>query len=54
MRDDGAVLRFSGDTLSAVETINDAKTHMQARKILAGAKVTRVALDAVDYDFAFM
>lgn len=35
MREDGAVFRFTGERLSAVETINDAKTHIQARKRLA-------------------
>ena len=30
-----AVYRFAGDTLTAVETINDAKTHMEARRLLA-------------------
>ena len=52
VRDDGAVLRFSGRTLSAVETINNARTHMLARKILAGAPVTREELAAVNYDIA--
>jgi 3-phenylpropionate/trans-cinnamate dioxygenase ferredoxin reductase component len=33
------VLRFCGARLSAVETINDAKTHMKARKMLAGELV---------------
>lgn len=48
--DDGTVWRFAGDRLSAVETINNAKTHMQARKRLAGAPVTRAALTAAGFD----
>ncbi len=52
VRDDGAVMRFSGNILSAVETINNARTHMLARKILAGVPVTREELAAVNYDFA--
>lgn len=56
LRDDGAVFRFNGDLLSAVETINDAKTHMKARKCLAGLSsdqvVTREALQAADLDIA--
>ncbi len=50
VRDDGAVMRFSGNTLSAVETINNAKTHLLARKALGGARVTREELAAVNYD----
>lgn len=38
---DGAVFRFRGERLSAVETINDAKTHMKARRFLAGDALTR-------------
>jgi len=41
MRDDGAVFRFRGDFLCAVETVNDAKTHMKARRQLADGSVTR-------------
>ncbi len=52
VRDDGAVMRFADNTLSAVETINDAKTHLQARKVLAGAQVSREELAAVKYDIA--
>jgi len=51
-RADGAIFRFAGDRLSAVETVNNARTHMQARKALAGPDVSRDALAAVDYDFA--
>ena len=42
--EDGTVWRFAGDRLSAVETINNAKTHMQSRKRLAGGPVDRAAL----------
>ncbi len=52
VRDDGAVMRFSGSTLSAVETINNARTHLLARKALAGAQVTREDLVAVNFDLA--
>ncbi|MFZ3582871.1 NAD(P)/FAD-dependent oxidoreductase [Loktanella sp. DJP18] len=48
--DDGAVWRFAGDRLSAVETVNDARTHMQARKRLAGGPVDRTALVAARFD----
>ncbi|SDH95930.1 NAD(P)/FAD-dependent oxidoreductase [Alloyangia pacifica] len=37
--DDGAVLRFRGDRLTAVETINNAKIHMKARRLLGGDAV---------------
>ncbi|WP_010139379.1 NAD(P)/FAD-dependent oxidoreductase [Oceanicola sp. S124] len=49
--DSGAVLRFRGDRLSAVETVNDARTHMQARRLLAqGADATRDSLRERNYD----
>lgn len=54
-RDAGAVcvLRFRDDLLQAVETVNMAKEHMAARRLLVpGAPVTRDALRAVDYDLA--
>ena len=51
-RDDGAVMRFHGNTLSAVETVNDARTHLQARKAMAKAQVTRGELAAVNYDIS--
>lgn len=48
---DQTVLRFADGALSAVETINNAKVHMTARKLLAGpAPVTRDMLPARDYD----
>ncbi|RAI00209.1 pyridine nucleotide-disulfide oxidoreductase [Acuticoccus sediminis] len=51
LRGDGAVLRFDGDVLTAVETINDGRTHMQARRLMAGdAPLTRDALAPLDYD----
>ncbi|ORE92262.1 ferredoxin reductase [Stappia sp. 22II-S9-Z10] len=51
VREDGAVLRFDGDTLTAVETINDARTHMQARRLMAGdTPLTRPALEAKGWD----
>lgn len=49
-RGTGAVFRFAGDRLAAVETVNDARTHMQARRRLAAGPVTRAALDAAGYD----
>ncbi|UOM35276.1 NAD(P)/FAD-dependent oxidoreductase [Acuticoccus sp. I52.16.1] len=50
-REDGAVLRFDGDRLTAVETINDARTHMQARRLMAtDVPLTRETLAASDYD----
>lgn len=46
-----AVLRFDGDRLSAVETVNDAKLHMKARRLLADpALPDRAALARVGYD----
>jgi 3-phenylpropionate/trans-cinnamate dioxygenase ferredoxin reductase subunit len=48
---DHVVLRFdAGGRLSAVETINDAKTHMKARRILAGTRPTQDDLRVVDFD----
>ncbi len=38
---DGPVLRFAEGVLTAVETINDAKTHMKARKILGQGQAPR-------------
>ena len=52
LRPDGAVFRFAGDRLSAVETVNDAKTHMQTRKRLAQGPVARAALEAAEFDMA--
>ena len=47
----GAVLRFDGDDLSSVETVNDAKTHMAARRAMAsGDRLVRNRLEAVGYD----
>ncbi|WP_321340317.1 FAD-dependent oxidoreductase [Breoghania sp.] len=51
-RGDGAVFRFAGERFSAVETVNDAKTHMQARKKLAFSPIQRSQLEAVDFDLA--
>lgn len=48
--DDGTVWRFAGDRLSAVETINNAKTHMHARKRLGGDPIDRAALVAASFD----
>lgn len=45
------VLRFSGSQLTAVETINNAKTHMKARRVLANRPgPTRADLQAVGFD----
>lgn len=52
VREDGTVLRFADCNLTAVETINSARTHLQARKILAGDGVTREELAAVNHDIA--
>jgi len=52
VRADGAVFRFAGDRLSSVETINNAKTHMQTRKRLGQGPVSRAALKAADLDIA--
>lgn len=49
---DGSIWRFAGDRLTAVETINNAKTHMQACKRLAGPPVSRAALLAADFAIA--
>lgn len=46
----GTVRRFAGDRLSAVETVNNAKTQMQARKRLAGAPIDRASLVAAGMD----
>jgi 3-phenylpropionate/trans-cinnamate dioxygenase ferredoxin reductase subunit len=35
LREDGAVFRFRDGQLTAVETVNDARTHMTARRLLA-------------------
>lgn len=48
--DKGSVWRFAGDRLSAVETVNNAKTHMQARKRLAGGPIDKSALIAARFD----
>lgn len=46
-----AVYRFDRGILSAVETINDAKTHMKARKLLAAPEpCTRDMLEKSHYD----
>lgn len=50
--EEGTVMRFSANTLSAVETINNAKIHMLARKILAGPLVIQDKLAALNYDLA--
>lgn len=51
-RDENCVFRFRDDHLVAVETINDPKTHMRARKCLAApTPPSHDALRAVDYDF---
>ncbi|WP_417210446.1 NAD(P)/FAD-dependent oxidoreductase [Antarctobacter sp.] len=48
-----AVLRFRNDRLTAVETLNDAKIHMAARRLLASDHVpTRDILAAKDYDLS--
>ncbi|WP_428924789.1 NAD(P)/FAD-dependent oxidoreductase [Marinibacterium sp. SX1] len=48
---DKLVLRFRADQLVAVETINDARTHMAARRLLApGQAPARDKLAARDYD----
>ncbi|MBE9636230.1 NAD(P)/FAD-dependent oxidoreductase [Salipiger mangrovisoli] len=51
-RGDGAIFRFNAGRLSAVETVNDARTHMQSRKRLAGAPVLRRHLEAAGFDLA--
>jgi 3-phenylpropionate/trans-cinnamate dioxygenase ferredoxin reductase subunit len=45
-----AVLGFAADRLVAVETVNAPAPHMAARRLLAGAPVTRAELAAVDFD----
>ncbi|GAB4274347.1 MAG: FAD-dependent oxidoreductase [Pararhodobacter sp.] len=50
---EAAVFRFAGGRLTAVETVNDARTHMQARKRLGGmAAPSREQLHATGYDLA--
>jgi 3-phenylpropionate/trans-cinnamate dioxygenase ferredoxin reductase component len=45
------VLRFSGSHLTAVETINNAKTHMKARRVLVNRPgPTHADLQAVGFD----
>lgn len=52
---DGTILRFDGNRLSAVETVNGARTHMQARKLLAKhPRPTRDILSAHGYELASM
>lgn len=49
--DEHTVFRFDGDTLTAVETINNAKVHMRTRKLMAGRDVpTRDMLAKANYD----
>ncbi|RVV98868.1 pyridine nucleotide-disulfide oxidoreductase [Mesobaculum littorinae] len=54
--ENGAILRFDGEVLSAVETVNDAKTHMKSRRLMAaaltdpGAGLVRDRLASVGYD----
>ncbi|MBY6006196.1 FAD-dependent oxidoreductase [Salipiger bermudensis] len=49
--EDGAVLRFRDGRLTAVETINNAKIHMKARRLLAADPVpTRDSLLQRNYD----
>lgn len=51
LREDGTVLRFDGDILSAVETVNNARAHMMTRRLMAaGAPLSRDRLASVDYD----
>ncbi len=48
---DNIVLRFAGQHLSAVETINNAKAHMKSRRLLASGNIpTRDNLKAIGYD----
>lgn len=49
---DSAVFRFAAGQLTAVETVNDARTHMQARKRLAATAPDRATLEAAGYDLA--
>ncbi|TRW95334.1 pyridine nucleotide-disulfide oxidoreductase [Paracoccus sp. M683] len=47
--ENGAVWRFDGEVLTAVETINDAKTHMKVRRLMAqseGQPILRSSLAA--------
>lgn len=51
----GTILRFDAEYLSAVETVNDPRTHMQARKLLAKDKrSTRDFCDTHGYEIASM
>ncbi|MEI2388146.1 FAD-dependent oxidoreductase [Breoghania sp. JC706] len=50
VRGDGATFRFCGERISAVETVNDAKTHMQARKRLAISPIFVRDLEAAGLD----
>ena len=53
--DDHVILRFADGMLSAVETVNNAKVHMKARKLLAGTSpLTRDMLAAKDYDLTIV
>lgn len=46
-RADGTVLRFDGDRLTAVETVNNAKVHMKSRQLLKSIQpVTRAVFEA--------
>lgn len=48
---DDTVLRFAGETLTAVETINNAKTHIKARRLMAGDSLpSRSELSVVGFD----
>ena len=54
-RGEQCVFRFRNDRLTAVETINDPKSHMRARKCFAAeAAPSHEALRAVDYDLALL
>jgi len=53
VREDGAVLRFAGNVLTAVETINNAKTHMTARRLLAQTTPPeRDSLEPTNYELS--
>ncbi|SMY08860.1 NAD(P)/FAD-dependent oxidoreductase [Flavimaricola marinus] len=53
--ENGSVLRFDGDALTAAETINNPKVHMKARKILAlQAPPGRDTLKRAGYDLTLI
>ncbi len=49
----GAVFRHDGETITAVETVNEPRPHMLTRRLMAAGKMPGVAaLEAADFDLS--